>query len=364
MAIFRRLDKNNKEIWYIDYYCDGRRVREAIGSKTAAKNALTARQADILRGEFKFKKEKKIRFEDFSKEYLEYAKPRKRSWGRDETSLNHFKLYFKDIFLSRITPALIEKYIKERKDKKIKHSTINRELTCLKRMFTVAKKLGKFYGDNPVKEIDSLEETQYIMRVLDKDEIRRLIDASSGYLRAIVITALGTAMRKGEILNLKWNDIDFIENYIYIKQTKSNVMRKVPMNSVVRETLKGLKREGDFVFQSSKTNTHFRDFFRSFKSACREAKINDLRFHDLRHTSATLMVMGGIDLVTVSQILGHSTIHMTMKYAYPTPENKRRAVDVLASVFKPEKQENIDTFQTLEAKSELTNPLLSERKPC
>jgi integrase len=362
MGVFRRLGKDGKEIWYIDYYADGKRVREAIGSKTAAKNALAVRQADVLRGEFRFKKEKKIRFEDFMKEFIEYAKIHKRSWGRDETSLNHFLKHFKGLFLSRISPALIEKYIKERLDKKIKPSTINRELITLKRFFTVAKKLGKFYSDNPVKEIDSLEVTQYVMRVLDRDEIKRLIDASSGYLKAIVITALGTAMRKGEILGLRWNDIDFIENYIYIKQTKSNVMRKVPMNSIVREALKGLKREGDFVFQSSKTGTHFRDFFRSFKSACKNAGIHDFRFHDLRHTSASLMVMAGIDLVTVSQLLGHSSITMTLKYSHPTPENKRRAVDALASALRPESREKMDTFRTHEGAGKSATTLLSERK--
>jgi len=71
----------------------------------------------------------------------------------------------------------------------------------------------------------------------------------------------------------------------------------------------------------------------AFKTACRRAKIRDLRFHDLRHTAATYMVTGGIDLVTVSEILGHADIKMTMRYAHPTPENRRKAVNVLAAVF-------------------------------
>jgi len=105
------------------------------------------------------------------------------------------------------------------------------------------------------------------------------------------------------------------------------------MNPVVKQTLKGIKREGDFVFCNIKTGTRFRDFFRSWKSAREKASMPDLRFHDLRHSAATLMVMGGVDLVTVKEVLGHSTIQMTMKYAHPTPENKRKAVNVLADVF-------------------------------
>lgn len=350
-----------KDSWYIDFYADGRRIRKRVGSKRDAENALNAVKADILRGEYNFKKDRRVRFEDFAKEYLEYSKINKRSWGRDESSLNRLLPFFKDMLLSKITPLHIEDY-KKLRIKKVKGSTVNRELICLQHMFTIAEKFRKFEGKNPVKEVKYFQESQYIMRVLDKEEIKQLIDASSGYLKSIIILALNTGMRKGEILNLRWNDIDFIEDYIYIKQSKSNVTRKIPMNSVVRNTLKSIKRENDFIFHSSKTGTRFTDFFRSFKTACRKVGITDLRFHDLRHTAATLMVMGGIDLVTVSQILGHSTIQMTMKYAHPTPENKRHAVNVLASAFKPEKKEKVVINRSQEQIITHVNPLLSASK--
>lgn len=151
---------------------------------------------------------------------------------------------------------------------------------------------------------------------------------------------LNTGMRKNEIFSLKWNDVDFAVNYIYVKETKSNIMRKIPMNSVVKYTLKGIERESDFVFTSPKTGKQFTGTLHSFYTAREKARIPDVRFHDLRHTAATLMVMGGVDLVTVSQILGHSDIKMTMSYAHPTPENKRLVVDVLGSVFEPEKKKH------------------------
>jgi len=332
MGVYKVKDK-----YYIDFYVDGRRIRKPVGSKRDAENALAAVKADILRGEYRFKKDRKVRFEDFAKEYLEYAKINKKSWTRDESSLKRLLPHFKDMLLSKINPLHIEEYKKMRLEK-VKTGTINRELTCLKHMFTIAERFRKFDGKNSVKDVKFFQERQFIMRILDREEIKRLINASTSYLRAMIILALNTGMRKGEILNLKWNDVDFIEDYIYIKETKSNVIRKIPINSIVRTTLKSIKRENDFVFYSPKTETRFIDFFRSFKSACRKVDINNLRFHDLRHTAATLMVMGGIDLATVSQILGHSTIQMTMKYAHPTPENKRRAVNVLASFFGEERQ--------------------------
>jgi len=244
---------------------------------------------------------------------------------------------------------------------KVKTGTINRELACLKHMFTIAEKLGKFDDKNPVKQVEFFQERQYVMRILDREEIKRLIDAAADPLKSILIIALNTGMRKGEIFNLRWSDIDFIDHYIHIKKTKSNVMRKVPMNSLVAVTLKSIERKADFIFPSqwSKKQKHIRDVFGSFKNACKKAGINDLRFHDLRHTAATLMVTGGVDLATVSQILGHSTIQMTMKYAHPTPENKRKAVNVLASIFEPER-EKPGTIQAQDQIEEGASYLLSK----
>jgi len=118
-----------KDSWYIDFYSDGRRIRKAVkgGSKKDAENALFAVKADILRGEYKFKQDHMTRFEDFAKEYLEYAKVNKRSWTRDETSLKWLISHLKDFRLSKITPKHIEDYKKARLEK-VKPSTINREL--------------------------------------------------------------------------------------------------------------------------------------------------------------------------------------------------------------------------------------------
>jgi integrase len=365
MPIYKVISKiTKKETWYIDYYADGRRIREAVGkSKTAAQAALEARKTDIRRGEFRFKKEKKIRFENFAEEYLEYAKVNKRSWQRDESSLKRLLPHFKDKLLSKIGFQDIEDYKTARLKDGMQPATINRELICLQAVFSLARKKGKLDGENPVKGIKSLEERKLETRVLDEDEARHLIEASTGYLRFMIILALNTAMRKGEILSLRWKNIDFDDGYIYIVQTKSNTPRKVPMNLIVKTALSGIKKGGEFVFQSTKTETRFRDMFRSFKTACRKAGVPDLRFHDLRHTAATWMVMGGTDLVSVKEILGHANIQMTMRYAHPTPENKRRAVNVLASKFEPKKQENIAINRSHEENAEAISPSLSERKP-
>lgn len=343
--------------FYVDYYYEGRRIRKKVGSEKDAKNALAAVKADILRGEYRFKKDRKIRFEDFAKEYLGYAKINKRSWTRDESSLKRLLPHFKDMLLSKITPRHIEEYKKKRLDDKVKTGTINRELASLKHMFTIAEKLGKFDDKNPVKKVEFFQERQYVMKILDREEINHLIDVAADHLKPILIIALNTGMRKGEIFNLRWSDIDFIGHYIHIKKTKSNVMRKVPMNGIVAATLKNIERKSEFIFPSSwsKKHKHIMGVFRLFKEACKKAGIRDLRFHDLRHTAATLMITGGVPLVTVSQILGHATIHMTMKYAHPTPEDKRKAVNVLASIFEPERKKE----GTIQAQGQIDSSVTS-----
>ena len=292
---------------------------------------MIAMKADILRGEFKFKRERKIRFEDFAKEYLEYSKVNKKSWRSDKVSLNRLVPFFKGMRLSKITPRLIEEYKRERVDQ-VKSASVNRELACLKFMFSLAKK-WKLADVNPVKEVKLFQEQKIIMKILDRDEIDRLIQNSCDHLKSIIIIALNTGMRRGEIFNLRWNDIDFDKHFIFMKTTKSGFARKVPMNAIVADTLKKIKRESEFVFYNPKTKNHITDVKTAFKAACRRGGIRDLRFHDLRHTAATYMVTGGVDLVTVAEILGHADIKMTMRYAHPTPENKRNAVNVLCDIF-------------------------------
>ena len=327
--------------WYLDYYVDGKRIREpASKNEKRAEKMLAAVIADIERGEYRFKTKHKISFEDFAEEYLGYLKVNKKSWSRNEASLKSLGPHFKEMLLSKITPGHIEKFKRKRLyEDKVQPSTINRDLGCLRHLFNIAKKLKCYDGENPVKDVDFFQERQLVMKILDREEIIRLINASKDYLKPIIIVALNTGMRRGELFNLRWNDIDFAEHFIFIKKSKSGFMRKIPMNDLVAVTLKNIKGESDFVFCSPKTKGLLTSVRTSFKGACKDARVPDLRFHDLRHTAATLMIMGGIDIVTVKEILGHSDIQMTMRYAHPTPENKRKAVNVLASIFESKKEE-------------------------
>ncbi len=137
-------------------------------------------------------------------------------------------------------------------------------------------------------------------------------------------------MRKSEILELMWKDVDFKRRFIRVVRPKNNRQRKIPMNSTVECELKNLLRNGtDYVFTQLRSTERLKCIVTAFKTACRNAGIVGLWFHDLRHTFATNLVMNGVDLVTVKEILGHSDISMTVRYSHPSDKRKMDAVEGL-----------------------------------
>lgn len=151
------------------------------------------------------------------------------------------------------------------------------------------------------------------------------------YLKPIIITALQTRMRRGEILNLKWENIDTEQNFIELLETKSGKARKIPISPTLNNVFKNIKRTSDFVFVNPKTNQPYIDLKKSFPTVIERAGIKDFRFHDLRHTVATRLVEKNIDLSVVKDILGHSKITTTQRYAHPVPQRKLEAITILST---------------------------------
>ncbi len=146
-------------------------------------------------------------------------------------------------------------------------------------------------------------------------------------------------MRKAEILNLKWNQIDFANDKIRVEKTKSNRVRFIPINDVLREELECLRSQnghGSFLFINAQTQKPILRIDKSFKSACRRAGIKGLRFHDLRHTVASRLIEKGADIITVKELLGHSRISSTQRYTHSGDERKRKAVEMLSEPRKKE----------------------------
>lgn len=139
-------------------------------------------------------------------------------------------------------------------------------------------------------------------------------------------------MRRSEILNLKWGDINFKEGYITVRESKNNDSRTIPMNKVLIETLKSVNNNstGEYLFAHS-SGEPVKSVKKGFWAALRRSGIEKCRLHDLRHTFATRLVMAGVDIVTVQELMGHKDITMTKRCSHPTPEHKKQAVERLIS---------------------------------
>jgi excisionase family DNA binding protein len=339
-GIYTRKTKSGIKRFYISLYDPtGKRVRKCVRSAQTCEEAALARTQEIQRAfdvEYGVKRRKaKIKFEDFAFMYLEdYAKTNKRSWETDWHYLKSLKKFFHDFYLSEITGQDTEKYKKSRLKEGVQKSTVNRCLAILRKMLNLAKEWGYLPDDWKIKINFYPEKDNARDRVLTKDEETRLICASCEHLKPILIVALNTGMRLGEILNLQWKQIDFNIRKIKVEKTKSGKMRTVPINSPLLSEFLKLKEGGtqnEHVFTNPKTKKPFTTIKTAFKAACRRARVSNLRFHDLRGTVGTRLDEKGVGSKTISKILGHSSPLITYRhYIRPSDEQEMNAVELLA----------------------------------
>ena len=281
--------------------------------------------------------------------------------------MDHFKRYYATKRLSEITPQDIDEYKVLRQKAGRKPATVNRELSVIKNLFNYAWRTKKYFGRNPVSLAGMLEANNLIERILSPEEEARLLEMSEGHLRDIILISLNTGMRQGETLGLRWDWIDFERNFIVIPQsnTKSKKERKIPINTVLRVLLmeRRLATESkEFVFPSPRANPkqsrrekekHLAWVKRSFKTACKKAGIENLRFHDLRHTAATRLVNAGIPLHAVAKLLGHSTVRVTERYSHPE-ESVQKAVDILGN-FTENYSQNCSQQKSINFQNDITS---------
>ena len=338
-AIYSRKTVRGNQRWYLDYYSEsGKRVQEVVrhaGCKEDALIALRTKVQSILRGQ-SGKDGGGPGFKEFSEEYLrEYAVKRKRSWKSDQCYLRaHLIPFFGNMRLSEITRKNVEQYSSRRVEEGVKKSTVNRELAVLRKMMFKAIDWGRL-DKNPVQREDFFQgEEQSKERVLTPYEQARLLQVSSVSLKPILITALNTGMRRGEILGLEWEHVDLKNRKITLActNTKNKKRREIPINEELFSLLATLRAGANgspYVFPNPFTGRPLQDAKSAFYRACKKAGIKGLRFHDLRHTFASRLSARGVDLNTIRELLGHGSIRMTQRYLHSNQALKRDAVECL-----------------------------------
>jgi integrase len=354
MGVFRRRypDGRVSKDWYIDYRINGRRFKRRIGpNKKVAEQVLMDVEVKKAKGDYLgIYEEKKIRFPDFAEEYLSFAKGTKATsaYAGNVREAQRLVRAF-DGYLSKLTTAMIEKY-KVQRSRQVKPATVNRELALLKHMLTKAVEWGYLKG-SPGKSVRLLKEPPGRLRYLEAEQIERLLDNCDDpqvpYLRPIVTMALHTGMRLGEILGLRWGDIDLKRRLITITKTKNNERKTIPINEVLYEELNRLPRHvtSPHLFCHPDGSRILR-IDRSFHSALKRADIDDFRFHDLRHTFGSHLTMRGVPLETIGALLGHKDPKMTKRYAHLSPASLKEAVSTLQDLQQGTKREQVAETET------------------
>ena len=329
MSVYKRKDK-----WYCRFQVNG------IRQNLSCPGAVNKMQALIMENAYRLKvitpnqnpqnEQSRYKMSVLFNSFRNYSKQNKLSFRSDRIMLGILNHYFANTHADEVTIDIIEKFkwylINVRK---VKNSTVNRYLAILSKTFNIAIANG-LINHNPIKNTKRLRENNFKIRCLSYGEEKLLykaLELSPKYLRDIITIALNTAMRKSEILNLKWSNIDFRNDVIELLETKSGKSRIIPMNSKVIAVLTSLEQSSEYVFNID--GNKIGDIKKCWSTALRRAKIDNFRFHDLRHTAATRMIEKGVDIITVKEILGHADISTTMRYTHSKLDSKRLAVGLL-----------------------------------
>ncbi|MBN2413388.1 site-specific integrase [candidate division KSB1 bacterium] len=337
MSVYKKSRKDGSRAWFYDFSHNGVRYRGVAGStKTQALIVQDKIRAKVLNGEYDLKdKYNNQRFEDFAQKYSR-RNSHLRSYKRIKIFLNNLTAFFSGNVLSNITANEIEEYKSKRLVDGVTKTTVNRELECLRRMYNLAVKWGDA-KTNPVNNVDFFKEPPGRTRYLTLEDAKSLLDNCNVFLKPVVFTALNTGMRLSEILTLRWNQVHIrsvIDPYIELSETKSNKKRSIPLNDDMVELLNQLyPNDSEYVFLNV-TGMPFKSVKISFHTALKKSEILDFRFHDLRHTFASHFIMNGGDLLTLKEILGHSSLKMVARYTHLAQKHKLRQINNLVGKFK------------------------------
>jgi len=221
---------------------------------------------------------------------------------------------------------VINKKVKRstRKPKLRTSATANRYMVALSTAFTMAVNEWEWLQDHPMHRIAKLPESRGRVRFLDDDERGRLLEAcrqvNSKHLYCMVVLALSTGARHGELINLRWRDVDFKRNVIVLHDTKNKERRVLPLAHHALELIVARYQSRDavtdLVFPSPYDPMRHWESNGAWKVAVEKAELKDFRFHDLRHSAASYLAMNGASLAEIAEVLGHKTLAMVKRYAH------------------------------------------------
>ncbi len=308
---------------------------------TDAKRYAQVTEAAIREGRhFKTSQSKKRTLTEAIERYgKEYLSGRGRQARNQTKQLEWWLSKLGAYSLSELTPALI---IQQRnalvgssqaKGRTVGPSTANRYLATLSHLFSVSVNEWEWMDSNPVAKIKKLKEPRGRVRFLDDEERSALLSAcrksENPMLYPAVVLALSTGARKMEILGLRWKDVDLVAGRIICHQTKNGERRSLPLHGHALAELTRLEKHKEasssFVFPSW-DKARPMDIRKPWERAARESKLEDFRFHDLRHSAASYLAMNGASLSEIAEVLGHKSLQMVKRYTHLSETHTSKVV--------------------------------------
>jgi integrase/recombinase XerC len=348
-------------VHYVDLRIQGRRIRRKAGkSKKLAELLLKDLEIKAERGQLGFLDRKEVSIKDFLEEFRQYSQANHRpaSQARYRAVVNNFLEFLQKHTqinrLRQITPDVIEKYRiyrrsmpitrnggspEKAKSKPVQHGvkayTVNFEVKALRTIFFFAIR-SNYLEANPIKGFKFLKtDDSKQRRFLSESECRRLLEHAEKEDYPVFALFLNTGMRRSELVNLEWSDIDFKNGIIKIQRKSfwlpKSGEREIPMNEMAEEILMKLPKRGNFVFTDKKGKKLNPDLIRlRLKETAKKAKVENLtEIHALRHTFASQLITNGVDLPSVQKLMGHTNIQTTMIYTHQTTDHLKSAISKL-----------------------------------
>ena len=333
------------DIYEVDYYYNGRRVRKATGtSKKVAELYLKDIDVKIARQEFGFEKQDAV-LTKLIEDYQSYCKTNLAPGTRKRygSILDNFLRFLKEEYshlkkVSQFHAKIFEDFKTFRKGEGAANRTVNAEMIVIRMMFRLAVTWG-YSKENPSDGVSKLRvPLKNAPAFLTEEQCKALLEAADDFLRPIFVTFLNTGMRKGELENLEWSDVDFDRRKIKIivkdNWSPKTDEREIPINDGLYEILLKQKERANgskYVFPDEDGGKIYKNrLLRRLKTLAKRLKFGEVdTIHALRHTFASHLVMKGVDLATVKKLMGHADIDTTMIYSHLTEKHVDDAVDKL-----------------------------------
>lgn len=309
------------------YLCSGATsVSEAKKIEDGFKYKLQQQQNGIIA-----KEDKKIKLSFLFDKFQEYSELNKKSYKQDISRIKILKEIFKNIkYAEDVKADTIEKVKATLLDRGLTKTTVNRYLEILSKMFNIGIN-NEWLSKNPVKKDSKFPLKNYTTRTLSKEEEERLFEVLPSYLKELVFVALQTGLRAGNLITLQWEQIHLEDRYIEILENKGNKHIILPINDSLYFFLKKKLITTGFVFINPATGKPIREYKRAWHTALKKAKIDNFRFHDLRHTVGSRLAEKGVPIPVIKDLLAHTDVKTTMRYVHTKKEQLTQAVSVLNS---------------------------------